>query len=40
MERRRKCIALEVVRKMPNWVPAKKDNKPVQTKMVIPISFN
>ena len=30
--------ALEVVRKMPNWIPAKRDNKPIRTKMVIQIA--
>ena len=32
--------ALEVVKKMPNWIPAKRDNKPIQTKMLIPITFD
>jgi periplasmic protein TonB len=33
--------ALDVVRKMPNWLPAKgEDNLPVQTRMVIPLKFS
>lgn len=32
--------ALETVKKMPNWIPAKKDNKPIKTKIVVPITFN
>jgi protein TonB len=32
--------ALETVKKMPNWIPAKKNNKPIRTKMVIPIAFD
>jgi len=32
--------ALQTVKKMPDWVPAKRDNKPIRTKIVIPIAFN
>jgi periplasmic protein TonB len=32
--------ALKTVKKMPNWIPAKRDNKPVRTKIVIPITFD
>jgi TonB family protein len=31
--------ALRVLKKMPNWYPALKDNKPVQSTVVIPILF-
>lgn len=31
--------ALEAVKKMPNWIPAKRDDKPFRTKMIIPITF-
>jgi len=27
---------LETFMKMPNWVPARKDSKPIKTKMVMP----
>jgi protein TonB len=32
--------ALETVKKMPNWIPAKRDNKSILTKIVIPITFD
>lgn len=32
--------ALATVKKMPNWIPAKRDNKPIRTKMIIPIAFD
>jgi protein TonB len=32
--------ALETVKKMPNWIPAERDNKPIRTKIVIPITFD
>jgi protein TonB len=32
--------ALEVFKKMPNWIPAKKENKPIRTKMIMPITFD
>lgn len=32
--------ALETVKKMPNWTPAQRGNKPTRTKLVIPIAFN
>ena len=32
--------ALEVVKKMPKWIPARRDNKAVATEMVIPITFD
>lgn len=32
--------ALQMVKKMPNWIPAKRDNKPIRTKMVIAVSFD
>ena len=32
--------ALEAVKKMPDWIPAKWDNKTIRTKMVIPITFD
>jgi len=32
--------ALETVKMMPNWIPAKSDNKPIQVKMVLPITFD
>jgi periplasmic protein TonB len=32
--------ALEIVKKMPKWIPAKRDDKPIRTKMVIAISFD
>lgn len=32
--------ALQVVKKMPNWIPAKRDNKAIRTKMVIPVTFD
>lgn len=32
--------ALRTVMMMPHWIPAEKDNKPVQTKVVIPIKFD
>ena len=32
--------ALETVKKMPNWIPAKRENTPIRTKMVIPIRFD
>src|SRR5687767_6612365 len=31
--------ALAIVKKMPDWIPAKRDNKAIRTKMVIPITF-
>lgn len=32
--------ALETIKKMPNWIPAKRDNQAIRTKMIIPITFN
>lgn len=32
--------ALGVLKRMPNWIPAKRDNKPLRVKMVIPITFD
>jgi protein TonB len=32
--------ALETIKKMPNWIPAKRDNKPILTKMVMPVTFD
>lgn len=32
--------ALEVVNKMPDWIPARKDNKPVSFEMTIPFKFS
>src|SRR5262245_31118701 len=31
--------ALRTVMMMPKWIPAKRDDKPIQTKMIIPITF-
>jgi protein TonB len=32
--------ALETVKKMPKWSPAKRDDKPIRTKIVISITFD
>jgi protein TonB len=32
--------ALETLKKMPNWIPAKQNNKPIRTKMVMPVWFD
>lgn len=32
--------ALETIKKMPNWIPAKRDNKPILSKMVMPVAFD
>ena len=32
--------ALETIKKMPNWIPAKRDNKPILSKMVMPVTFD
>ena len=32
--------ALETIKKMPNWIPAKRNNKPILTKMVMPVTFD
>jgi TonB family protein len=32
--------ALETVKKMPNWIPARMDNKPIKAKIVVPIKFD
>jgi len=32
--------ALETIKKMRNWIPAKRDNKPILSKMVMPITFD
>ena len=32
--------ALETVKSMPNWIPAMTNNRPVRTKMIVPIKFN
>jgi TonB family protein len=32
--------ALETVKKMPKWIPAKREDKPIRTKMVIAITFD
>lgn len=34
------ACALETLKKMPNWIPAKRDNKPILTKMVMPVAFH
>ena len=31
--------AIRVVSGMPDWTPAKENNKPIATKMVIPVKF-
>jgi TonB family protein len=31
--------ALEVVNKMPKWIPAEQNGKPVAVRMVVPITF-
>lgn len=33
-------VALDIVSKMPDWIPAKKNNKPVNFEMTIPIKFS
>jgi periplasmic protein TonB len=32
--------ALEVISQMPKWVPAKKDGRPVKSRVIIPIIFS
>jgi protein TonB len=32
--------ALATIKKMPNWIPAKRDNKPILSKMVMPVAFD
>lgn len=32
--------ALAVVKKMPKWIPARRDNNPVKTEMVVRITFH
>lgn len=31
--------ALQALTKMPSWIPAKRDNIPIRTKIVIPVTF-
>lgn len=32
--------ALETVKNMPKWIPAKRDDKPIKTKMILAITFD
>jgi protein TonB len=32
--------AIEALSKMPKWIPAKQNDKPVKTRMIIPITFS
>lgn len=32
--------AIEAVSKMPEWIPAKQNDKPIKTRMIIPIIFS
>ena len=32
--------ALETIKKMPNWIPAKRDSKSISSKMIMPVAFD
>ena len=32
--------ALATIKKMPNWIPATRDNKPILSKMIMPVAFD